>query len=195
VARLLFPQDRTAFVYLAAGKPILAPGPDYRATVYLDEACTVLADILDLNEVAIPGSVLTVDVDTLIPEFLGPENVTRLWTKALPGNRVYVMDAQVDDRLDTLMQMITDGDFTGPQGPPGDTGVSEDDVAYDVETDTSTPGTTYVGQADPGSSTASAVWRIRRITETNDGASVDWADGVGTFVHIWDDRASLTYGP
>jgi len=337
VARFLFPQDRTSFVYLAAGKPILAPGPDYEATVYLDEACTILADILDLDLVPIPGSVLTVDVDTLLPEFWGPDGYTRLWTKAAPGNRVYVLDAQVDDRLDSLTQQIVDGDFTGPMGPIGATGstgptgppggptgatgptgptgpegatgptgvgvtgvtgdtgptgstgptgptgplgttgptgvgvtgatgptgpigpqgttgatgptgvgvtgatgpsglvgvtgpsglmgpagldgadgdigpagpvgpsgpsgpsgvpgVESDDVPYDLETDTSNPSVTYVGQADPGSSTASAVWRIKRITETAGGASIDWADGVGTFTHVWDDRASLTYGP
>ncbi len=317
MARWLFPQDRTAFVYLAPGKPILAPGPDYLMTVYLDPACTILADILDLDEVAIPGSTLTVDVDTLVPEFWGPDGYTRLWVRALPGSRIYVLDAQVDNRLDTLQQMIDDGDFTGPQGvlgatgptgptgppggptgatgltgptgstgatgptgvgvtgatgetgptgpsgvagdtgptgvtgttgatgptgvgvtgatgptglsgptgatgpsgpagldgndgdvgpagPPGVTGSSgpsgvpgleSDDVPYDLETDTSVLNTTYVGQALPGSATSAAVWRIKRITETNDGASIDWADGDGGFNQVWDDRLTLTYGP
>jgi hypothetical protein len=125
VPRLIFPQDRFAFVYTAPGKPIIQPGPNAQITIYVDEACITLANITEKDLTPIPGSVLTIGPDSLIPEFLGPDDSTsRLWTKGLPGPYVYVLDAQVDDRLDILETMISDGDFTGPQGPPGPTGPS-----------------------------------------------------------------------
>jgi len=56
-----------------------------------------------------------------------------------------------------------------------------------------TPDITYVGEADPGSATSSAIWRVKRVTD--DGSellTIEWAGG-GNFDQIWDDRASLTY--
>ncbi len=50
---------------------------------------------------------------------------------------------------------------------------------------------TYVGNAAPGSSTADAVWQIKRIT--NADTTVLFADGNSNFDNIYDDRASLTY--
>lgn len=79
----------------------------------------------------------------------------------------------------------------GIQGPG-----SEDDVPYDLEVDdTSTPNTTYIGQADPGTDVATAGWRIKRIVESGTGTSVDWANGSAGFTHVWDDRLTYTYGP
>lgn len=72
---------------------------------------------------------------------------------------------------------------------------SEEDEVFDVETDFSTPGIYYIGQAPVGSSTDSAVWRIRKITETVNGTSVDWAGGTAEFIYSWDDHLTLTYGP
>jgi hypothetical protein len=77
----------------------------------------------------------------------------------------------------------------------GGTPVEGADVAYDVEVDTATPGVTYVGEADPGTASATAAWRIKRITETATTASVDWADGNSGFVHQWTQRLTYTYGP
>jgi len=52
----------------------------------------------------------------------------------------------------------------------------------------------YVGEAATGSSTAAAVWKIYRITNSGT-ASIrkHWADGNDLFDNVWDDRASLTY--
>jgi hypothetical protein len=73
--------------------------------------------------------------------------------------------------------------------------VTEEDEVYDIEVDTSVPNVTYVGQAMPGTSASVASWRIKRITETSGGSSVDWADGAADFVHAWTDHLTLTYGP
>jgi prepilin-type processing-associated H-X9-DG protein len=50
---------------------------------------------------------------------------------------------------------------------------------------------TYLGYSTPGASAASAVWRIKRMT--NASGNVLFADGDEAFDNIWDNRASLTY--
>lgn len=54
---------------------------------------------------------------------------------------------------------------------------------------------TYVGEADPGSATSAAVWRIKRLDEssTNPELIIKWASGNDNFDKIWDNRLSLTY--
>jgi hypothetical protein len=49
----------------------------------------------------------------------------------------------------------------------------------------------YIGEATIGASTASAVWRIKRIDNTS-GLIIAWA-GTGGFDQIWNNYASLTY--
>ena len=66
-------------------------------------------------------------------------------------------------------------------------------AVYEVQLDDAGSGVTYVGEADPGSGNGSAVWRIKRITETGLDLHVDWADGVSTFTKVWDSRAGYTY--
>lgn len=50
----------------------------------------------------------------------------------------------------------------------------------------------YLGDAALGSGEDAAVWRIRRIDETN-LMEQTWADGDDNFDNIWDDRESLSY--
>lgn len=71
----------------------------------------------------------------------------------------------------------------------------EEDEVYDIEIDTSVPGVTYVGQAAPGTASSSAAWRIKKITDSAGGASVDWANGNANFVNVWDNHLAYTYGP
>lgn len=52
---------------------------------------------------------------------------------------------------------------------------------------------TYVGETKPGTSSASALWRIRKITESGTITTVAFADGDDQFDNVWDDRASLSY--
>lgn len=54
----------------------------------------------------------------------------------------------------------------------------------------------YTGTAPAGSSTASAVWRIKKTTIDSGGegdVTVTWADGNTNFDNVWDNRLSLTY--
>ncbi len=54
-------------------------------------------------------------------------------------------------------------------------------------------GVTYVGEADAGSATSAASWRIKEITETGPDISIIWADGDTNFNNIWDNRLVLSY--
>ena len=51
---------------------------------------------------------------------------------------------------------------------------------------------TYVGFANIGSLSASAVWKIFKINETT-GLVITYADGNDSFDNIWDNRSSLSY--
>jgi hypothetical protein len=58
----------------------------------------------------------------------------------------------------------------------------------------------YQGFADPGTESSEALWRITRTTFTtnapnSDDVAVEFANNDTSFVHIWDDRLTLSYGP
>lgn len=52
---------------------------------------------------------------------------------------------------------------------------------------------TYVGEAAVGSSLSTALWRIKRLTQSGTVLLIEWADGDSNFNNIWDNRASLSY--
>lgn len=79
--RLMFPNDRTVFLYQGAGLPIRQPF-ESPLRVYLDDELTALADIQDTNQVSIAGSLIHIGEDGLLPDFYGPDDVTVLWIKA-----------------------------------------------------------------------------------------------------------------
>lgn len=66
-------------------------------------------------------------------------------------------------------------------------------IAAQLKFEQSSPTLLYLGEASPGASTSSASWRIMRI-DTSSGVHITYADNVGTFDKIWDNRASYTYG-
>lgn len=72
---------------------------------------------------------------------------------------------------------------------------TEEKMPYTSKVDTVSDTLIYRGEANPGSATNIASWRIQQITFTDSGNDVDikWADGEASFTKIWDDRASYTY--
>ena len=52
---------------------------------------------------------------------------------------------------------------------------------------------TYIGKAIPGSSLASAVWLIYRVSVSGAITTISHADGNSLYDNIWNDRASLSY--
>lgn len=61
-----------------------------------------------------------------------------------------------------------------------------------VLTDDVGTGVTYIGEAEPGTSTASAKWRIQKLDESSADFNRKWA-GRGKFDQVWDNRLTLTY--
>jgi len=55
--------------------------------------------------------------------------------------------------------------------------------------------TAYAGDSVPGTATSVAAWRIKKIEELAGGVTrVTWASSSTGFQHVWDDRATYTYG-
>lgn len=53
----------------------------------------------------------------------------------------------------------------------------------------------YIGHAQPGSSKASPVWLIRKLSydSSNRVTDIQFAGGAATFVNIWNSRSGYTY--
>lgn len=98
MARRTFPDDRFVIKPGIANAALRSAAGD-SATVYTDSAGTTLADIQTTAGAAITGSVLTVDVYSQLPLFLGPDGVDTLYV-SVNGGPVSAIYARVDDRLD-----------------------------------------------------------------------------------------------
>lgn len=79
---------------------------------------------------------------------------------------------------------------TGSGGSGGTVTTATKTKLYDQASST----VLYAGEADPGSATSSAVWRIKRLTfsAAGDVTAVQYAL-IGASICIWDNRASLSY--
>lgn len=72
------------------------------------------------------------------------------------------------------------------------TAISVSSATYNVNLDEVSATVMYVGEALPGTSAASAAWRIKKIDQTS-GLVLTWANGDSDFDKVWDNRASYTY--
>lgn len=63
-------------------------------------------------------------------------------------------------------------------------------VKYDEASST----VSYIGEATFGALDSDPIWRIRRMTLTGNNFVIDWANSNAEFNHVWNDRASLSYG-
>lgn len=70
--------------------------------------------------------------------------------------------------------------------------VSSSSTPYNVSLDEVSSTIMYVGEALPGTSSASAAWRIKKIDQTS-GLILTWASGDADFDKVWNDRASYIY--
>lgn len=64
---------------------------------------------------------------------------------------------------------------------------------YAVRVDEASSTVTYVGYAAAGSNTASAVWRLKRITISGTETIVEWCDGNTNFDNTYSGRATHSY--
>lgn len=105
--RLLFPEDRTAFIYQKPGEPILTP---FRSglQLFLDAEASTLADIRNMDGDPIAFSTIYTGDDSLLPTFLGPAGYVReLWAKVIGGGtQTYPLLAQYSDMLGLIPTLL-----------------------------------------------------------------------------------------
>lgn len=63
---------------------------------------------------------------------------------------------------------------------------------YAIQYEEASATITYIGEADAGTATSAASWRIKRMS-TASGIVITWADGNTNFDNVWNNRASLSY--
>lgn len=87
-----------------------------------------------------------------------------------------------------LIESVQQGP-TGPQGPAGG-----EEVPLAKQVDFITDNEMYIGEANPGTASNSAAWRIKYVVIAGDGdVAVTWADGNDNFDNIWDNRLTYSY--
>ncbi|MFJ2722419.1 hypothetical protein [Streptomyces sp. NPDC087437] len=122
--RKIFPQDRLVFRTAGPGAYLYSAATT-KISVYADEACTELADILDLDGQPLEGSKVKVEVSSLLTRFLGPDGAEMLWVKGVAGGSVPLEPeygtrlVAVEAGVEQVLDLIGEG---GGQGPKGDTG-------------------------------------------------------------------------
>lgn len=113
---------------------------------------------------------------------MNPEDkITKIVGGSNPSQQV---DASLVGGVVALNTIVRDGSGVIVSGG--------DSTPYAVRVDEASATVTYVGEADTGTATSAASWRIKKI-DTTSGTTVTWADGDASFNNIWDDRASITY--
>lgn len=102
--RLVFPDDQ--LVYALQGN-LFTGKPGTKIYMYTDALATTLADIQDMTNATLVGSYVTVDSNSLIPLFQGPnDGRDTLYAKPEGGGTAQALYARTDDRLDTLNTQV-----------------------------------------------------------------------------------------
>lgn len=82
----------------------------------------------------------------------------------------------------------------GAMGLQGPAGAGEEEVLASQVDFQDSGNTIYRGEAQPGTATSAASWRIRKLTINAEGdVSTLWADGDSNMDNVWDNRYSLSY--
>jgi hypothetical protein len=90
------------------------------------------------------------------------------------------------------MARSTLGDGFRLNGP--DPYVQSESVLYATQYDQVDTTLAYLGEAEVGTPTNAATWRVQKLVFTaGGGVGITWADGDTRFDNVWDSRASLTY--
>jgi hypothetical protein len=118
------------------------------------------------------------------------DNTSNIVSFSLPYN--LVVNTVNNNVVSDVTKTDTVHTSAGIAGPKGDS--AEDLDMYSKRVDFVSEFLIYKGEASPGSSEGSAVWRLRRIDLANDGDVTEtWADGNTLFDNIWSDRLIKVY--
>lgn len=64
---------------------------------------------------------------------------------------------------------------------------------YTIKLDEAGGGVSYIGEAVPGTASATSGWRIKKLTEATGSTTVAWQGGTDEFNQSWDARVALSY--
>lgn len=133
-------------------------------------------------------SMVEINSSDMAVEVIEDSAVTIALSKETVVNKFVEMESQFTlFAVDNLIDLVE----VGIQGPQG---ISEEDMVYTKRVDFINDSLIYRGEATPGSSDSSPVWRIHKLTIGIDGDITEtWANGDSKFDQIWDNRLSLTY--
>jgi hypothetical protein len=120
------------------------------------------------------------------------------------GEKIFVTNKKENDYIPVRVvykdgrRVSFDPPWGGGSGGGGPSTVTVDKIESDTSKDKAkriddtTENVIYVGTADIGSTTSSAVWKIKKI-DSSSGYVITWADGNADYDNVWDNRASLSY--
>jgi hypothetical protein len=81
----------------------------------------------------------------------------------------------------------------GAPGPKGDTGLSESLITFSKRVDFINDNMVFRGEAAVSATDSSPVWRIKKITISNEDVVETWANGTSLFDKVWDNRLQYSY--
>jgi len=119
-----------------------------------------------------------------ITETLYDETLAKTVRSVITGKTTAGGGGYVNVKVNPSGALTTDSTISG-------TVTAESPIYYKRLDDTTTSNMIYIGEAQPGTATSAASWRIKRLDLTS-GLIIQWA-GSGAFSQIWDNRAALTY--
>lgn len=136
-----FPQDRLAFGVDATGA--LRSGDGGTIVVYTDEEGLTLANITTPQGNPIPGAILRVGDDSLLPEFVDPLGRSRLWARPLGSTVMYPLDAITSDVVAGLV-----ADFLATSNVVAEAADQAVEQRLEQHVNSATPHPAYDGMTD-----------------------------------------------
>lgn len=143
------------------------------------------------NDLTIEGNDNTLDVSIEQHE-INIENSDEITVSPVEVALEFRTDDISLDVVEKSVELLTVG-IPGPMGPAGTGGGGTADPIQTIF-DQINDDAGYRGDAALGALTSEAKWQVKKIVILGDGTPDDlYADGDDGFVHVWDDRAGLSY--
>jgi hypothetical protein len=182
VARKTFPDDRSAYFIRGGAFRSLA---GETATVYSDAGGTTLANIQTVGAVAIPSAQLTIDSDSRLPLFLGPDGVDLVYV-VIDGHDPVPVYARVDDRLDSLETTSASNRVVMVGAGIDPTGATDSTVAIQAKLDTLpvTGGTAYFPAGIYSCATALTIANNTRLYGEGKASEIRYTASSGNFITL-----------
>lgn len=151
---------------------------------------------------------VTKDVYTVAKDPSGNISVSTIRNTILAGvinNTITIPDASTSLTIVAPITTITVAPgstissigIIGPAGPAGPMGPPsvEEEVPFAKQINFISDNLLYRGEADPGTATSAALWRVRKITidAADSDVTETWASGTANFDKIWDNHLGFTY--